>query len=189
MAALTAGARGEPVDAEPVIRAVGATLQSNALDPAFKAEAILVPSDTLIAERMEVVDPDAIHASREALRAAIGTALSGELLAAHRSDGVEGDDLSPRAKGIRRLRTVALGLLVGGGRGAGGGARQDAVRRRRQHDRPPGRARHPRVDARRRAAGGARRFLRALPRRSAGARQMVCAPGRGAAAGHASTRC
>jgi len=111
MAALTAEARGEPVDADPVIRAVKATLQSNALDPAFKAEAILVPSDTLIAERMDVVDPDAIHASREALRTAIGTALSGELLAAHNSDGVEGDDLSPRAKGIRRLRTVALGLL------------------------------------------------------------------------------
>ena len=52
MAALTAGARGEELDVEPVIRAVKATLQSNALDPAFKAEAILVPSDTLIAERM-----------------------------------------------------------------------------------------------------------------------------------------
>jgi len=113
MGALTAGARGEVVDAGPVIRAIGATLKSNALDPAFKAEAILVPSETLIAERMDVVDPDAIHASREALRKAIGTALSGELLAAHRSDGVEGDDLSPRAKGIRRLRTVALGLLAG----------------------------------------------------------------------------
>ena len=31
-----------------------------------------------------------------------------ELLAAHRSDGAAGDDLSPAAKGIRRLRTVAL---------------------------------------------------------------------------------
>jgi len=113
MDALTAGARGEAVDAEPVIRAIGATLKSNALDPAFKAEAILVPSETLIAERMDVVDPDAIHASREALRKKIGSALAGELLAAHRSDGVEGDDLSPRAKGIRRLRTVALGLLAG----------------------------------------------------------------------------
>ena len=111
MAALIAGARGEAVDAEPVIRAVRATLQSNALDPAFKAEAILVPSDTLIAERMDVVDPDAIHASREALRKKVGTALHGELRAAHRSDGVECDDLTPRAKGIRRLRTVALGML------------------------------------------------------------------------------
>ncbi len=111
MAALTAGARGEAVDAEPVIRAIGATLKSNALDPAFKAEAILLPSESLIADRMDVVDPDAIHASRESLRKAIASALSGELLAAHRSDGVEGHDLSPRAKGVRRLRTVALSLL------------------------------------------------------------------------------
>ncbi|MEP6982693.1 MAG: aminopeptidase N [Sphingomicrobium sp.] len=111
MGALTAGAYGEGVDSEPVIRAVRATLKSNALDPAFKAEAILVPSDTLIAERMELVDPDAIHASRERLRAAVGSALRNELLAAHALGGVDGDDLSPRAKGIRRLRAVALGLL------------------------------------------------------------------------------
>ena len=113
MAALAAGARGEAIDAEPVIRAIGATLKSNALDPAFKAEAILLPSETLIAERMEVVDPDAIHAARETLRRSVGTALSNELLAAHRSGGVEGDDLSPQAKGTRRLRAVALGLLAG----------------------------------------------------------------------------
>jgi aminopeptidase N len=61
---------------------------------------------------MEVVDPDAIHQAREGLRAAIGGALHGELLAAHKSDGVSGDDLSPRAKGVRRLRTVALGLIA-----------------------------------------------------------------------------
>jgi len=112
MRVATAGARGESVDYEPVVRAVGATLKSNSLDPAFKAEAILAPSDTLIAERMEIVDPDAIHRSRDALREAIGRELGGELLAAHRSDGVEGSDLSSRAKGIRRIRTVALGLLA-----------------------------------------------------------------------------
>jgi aminopeptidase N len=72
----------------------------------------MLPSETLIAERMDVVDPDAIHTSREALRRAIGTALSSELLAAHKSGGVAGDDLSPRAKGTRRLRVVALGLLT-----------------------------------------------------------------------------
>jgi aminopeptidase N len=112
MAALTAGARGETVDAEPVIRAIAATLRSNALDPAFKAEAILLPSESLIADRMDVVDPDAIHAARERLRAQIGSALADDLLAAHRLDGVSGDDLSPSAKGIRRLRTVALGLIA-----------------------------------------------------------------------------
>ncbi|HEX6604847.1 MAG TPA: aminopeptidase N, partial [Sphingomicrobium sp.] len=112
MGALLAGARGETMDPEPVIRAVDATLRSNSLDPAFKAEAILLPSETLIAERMDVVDPDAIHAAREQLRKAIGTALAEPLLAAHRSDGAAGDDLSPAAKGVRRLRTVALGLVA-----------------------------------------------------------------------------
>ncbi len=112
MAALTAGARGEVVDAEPVVRAVSATLKSNALDPAFKGEAILLPSESLVADRMDVVDPDAIHASRDALRCAIGKALPGDLLAAHRIGGAAGHDLSPNAKGIRRLRTVALGLIA-----------------------------------------------------------------------------
>ena len=112
MSALVAGARGDRVDAEPVISAIGATLKSNALDPAFKAEAILMPSESLIADRMEVVDPDAIHAARERLRKAVGAALGDALLAAHRSDGVSGGDLSPHAKGVRRLHTVALGLLA-----------------------------------------------------------------------------
>ena len=111
MRALTAGARGEAIKAEPVIDAIGATLKSNSLDVAFKAEAIILPSEGLIADRLEVVDPDSIHAAREWLRREIGSALSDELIAAHRTDGVDGHDLSPRAKGIRRLRTVALALL------------------------------------------------------------------------------
>jgi aminopeptidase N len=114
MRALVAGARGENANSAAVVEAIDATLKSNSLDVAFKAEAIIVPSESLVADRMDVVDPDAIHASREALRQAIGTSLSDALLAAHRSDGVSGDDLSPRAKGIRRLRAVALGLIAGG---------------------------------------------------------------------------
>jgi aminopeptidase N len=112
MRALVAGASGEELDSAPVIRAFSATLKSNSLDPAFKAEAIVLPSESLIADRMDVVDPDAIHAARDSLRAAIGAQLSEDLLAAHRSDGAAGDDLSPAAKGIRRLRSVALGLLA-----------------------------------------------------------------------------
>jgi aminopeptidase N len=111
MRALVAGARGRPSDSAAVVEAIGATLRSNALDPALKAEAIILPSDSLIADRMDVVDPDAIHAARDGLRQAVGATLSGELLAAHRSDGAEGHDLGPRAKGIRRLRSVALGLI------------------------------------------------------------------------------
>jgi aminopeptidase N len=113
MRALLAGARGENADVDVVVAAIGATLKSNALDPAFKAETILLPSESLIADRMEVVDPDGIHASRDRLRHAIGAALGDALLSAHRSDGVDGRDLSPRAKGVRRMRTIALGFLAG----------------------------------------------------------------------------
>lgn len=112
MRALVARARGQDANAEPVIRAIAATLRSNSLDPAFKAEAILLPSESLIADRLDVVDPDAIHESRERLRAAIGSPLHDDLLAAHRTDGASGDDLSPSAKGVRRLRSVALGLIA-----------------------------------------------------------------------------
>ena len=112
MSALVAGASGEALDAQPVIRAIGATLRSNALDPAFKGEAILLPSESLIADRMDMVDPDAIHRVREELRDAIGSALSDDLLSATKAGGGDGDDLSPTAKGVRRLRTVSLGLIA-----------------------------------------------------------------------------
>ncbi|MEO7634603.1 MAG: aminopeptidase N [Sphingomicrobium sp.] len=114
MRALLAGARGAAVDAAAVIEAIGATLQSNALEPAFKAEAIILPSEAAIADRMELVDPDAIHAAREDLRRAVGEALGKSLFAAHKACTASGDDLSPAAKGVRRLRTVTLGLIAAG---------------------------------------------------------------------------
>jgi aminopeptidase N len=113
MAALTAGARGETVDTEPVIRAIGATLKSNALDPAFKGEAILLPSESLIADRMEVVDPDAIHKSREKLRKAIlkglGRAQWRGIWEANTDGSYTYDNA---AKGRRRLKNVALAYLM-----------------------------------------------------------------------------
>src|SRR5436190_2007659 len=46
MRALVAGARGEEIDTAPVVRAISTTLKSNSLDPAFKGEAILLPSES-----------------------------------------------------------------------------------------------------------------------------------------------
>jgi aminopeptidase N len=111
--ALLAGARGEDSDPAPVIAAMRSTLKSNALDAAFKGEALSLPSEGLIGDRMELVDPDAIHAGRDALRRAVGSALANELAAAQ-AVGAPGSDLSPEAKGIRRLKSVALALLSAG---------------------------------------------------------------------------
>ena len=111
--ALLAGARGEQVDPAPVIAAMRGTIQSNALDPAFKGEALTLPSEGLIGDRMDLVDPDAIHDSREALRRAVGSALADDLARAQ-AILVPGSDLSPEAKGVRRLKSVSLALIAAG---------------------------------------------------------------------------
>jgi aminopeptidase N len=111
--ALLAGARGEDADPEPVIVAMRGTIRSNALDAAFKGEALSLPTEALIGDRMELVDPDAIHASREHVRSAVGSALADELARAQ-AKSAPGSDLSPDAKGVRRLKSVSLALLAAG---------------------------------------------------------------------------
>src|SRR3954463_2872648 len=49
-------------------------------DPAFIAEALSLPSETFLAEQMEVVDPDRLHESRNTLRRALGESLKNILL-------------------------------------------------------------------------------------------------------------
>ena len=118
MRALLAGVRGQTADPLPVIAAMRGTLASNALDAAFKGEALSIPSESLIADRLDQVDPDAVHASRVALASAVGSALAGPLAEAQ-AMGAAGDDLSPHAKGVRRLKSVALGLIAAGDRALG----------------------------------------------------------------------
>jgi aminopeptidase N len=110
--AIIAGSAGADPRLDPVVDAVRGTLSSNALDPAFKAEAVLPPSETIIFDRVTVIDPDGIHEAREALRSAVGTALRDELLTIHARRSASGTDLSPEAKGERRLRSVCLGFLA-----------------------------------------------------------------------------
>jgi aminopeptidase N len=45
------------------------------LDAAFREQALLLPSETMIAEQMDVVNPQAIHMARQFVRRMIGTAL------------------------------------------------------------------------------------------------------------------
>lgn len=102
-------------DHAAVIEAVGNTLADDRLDRAFIAEAVLLPSDSFIGDQMGVVDPDAIFAAREALRADIGQALLVEWRAAYAGTEADGFEYSPDAKGKRRLRTVALGYIAASG--------------------------------------------------------------------------
>ena len=82
-------------------------------DPAFGAEALGLPSEIYIAEQLEEVNPDAIHAARNGLRRQLALALKSELLAAYRAHVVPGA-YSPDAQsaGKRALKNLCLGYLM-----------------------------------------------------------------------------
>jgi aminopeptidase N len=82
-------------------------------DPAFVAETLALPSETFLAEQMEVVDPDALHASRNELRRALATHLKAEFLETYRSLESK-TPYSPDAvsSGKRALRNLALSYLM-----------------------------------------------------------------------------
>ena len=111
---LVAGALGGRDDHRAVIDAVAATLNDTTLDPAFVAEAVLLPSDSFVGDQLSVVDPDAIFTAREALRCDIGRALDASWRAAY-AVPVGAYSYSPDAKGRRRLRNVALGYIAASG--------------------------------------------------------------------------
>ena len=102
-------------DHGPVIEAVRNTLTNNALDPAFVAEAVLLPSEAFIGDQMLVVDPDAINSARDALRRDLGRSLEGLWRGAFSAHAAKAFEYSPEAKGSRRLRNVSLGYLAGAG--------------------------------------------------------------------------
>jgi aminopeptidase N len=113
---LVAAVSGEAVQPDAVIEAVRRTLAGAAADPAFVAEAVPLPSEAFIGDQMVTVDPDAIRRERLRLQAAIGAALDGEWRAILAEPAPPATDLSPPAKGRRRLRGVALAYLAATGR-------------------------------------------------------------------------
>ena len=102
-------------DHGPVINAVRNTLTSNALDPAFVGEAVMVPTEAFIGDQMLIVDPDAIHAARDALRADLGKQLDEHWRSVYAIHAQPHFEYSPKAKGARRLRNVALGFIASSG--------------------------------------------------------------------------
>ncbi len=111
--------RGEALPEEPdagLVEAMRATLAGAAGDPALAAEALPLPSENFLADQMETADPAAIHAVREALRAALGRRLAAPLRAAY--DGLE--DRGPYRPdgpsiGRRSLRNACLAYLAAAG--------------------------------------------------------------------------
>ena len=92
------------------------TLQDRTLAPAFKAQALLLPAESFLAEQRAMVDPEAIRSAREFVRRQVGQRLRPALLQTYESHQTPGA-YSPDAAsaGRRALRNLALGYLVDSG--------------------------------------------------------------------------
>ncbi|WP_242126875.1 aminopeptidase N [Sphingobium sp. Sx8-8] len=106
---------GQPVDEDAVVAAIRNTATDPLLDPAFVAEAIRLPSEAYLGDQMAVVDPDAIHAARDALQKRIGAELEPLWRDIHARTRANAFALSSTAKGARKLRNTALLYLAASG--------------------------------------------------------------------------
>lgn len=82
-------------------------------DPAFVAEAFVLPGETYIAGQVEVIDPDAIHKTRQSLRQELASALNSHMRSAYDTFTVPGE-YRPDAEsaGRRSLRNLCLAYLM-----------------------------------------------------------------------------
>jgi aminopeptidase N len=94
------------------ITAMRDVLRHPDLDPAFKELVLTLPSETYLAEQLDVVDPQRIHAVREAMRAQLAQALAHDwawAYGAHCDTGAYQPD--PLSSGRRALAGMALNHL------------------------------------------------------------------------------
>ena len=114
-------ARGKP-DAEGEARyaaALGRAIAGQSADAAFKALLLQPPIEQDLALEVSPADPAAIHAARNALRAAMADALAGDLERIHDAYGAA-ETFSPDAEsaGRRALRNAAMDVLAARGSAA-----------------------------------------------------------------------
>ncbi|MCW5649187.1 MAG: aminopeptidase N [Ramlibacter sp.] len=96
----------------PYIEALRSILRHPTLDAAFKELVLTLPSEAYIAEQLEAVDPQRIHAVREGMRLQLANALAPDwewAYETHRDNGAYQPD--PVSSGRRALAGMALAQL------------------------------------------------------------------------------
>ncbi len=105
---------GQPLQLDTAfIAAMRAVLNHAELDAAFKELALTLPGEAYIAEQLEVVDPQAIHAAVEAAQIQLAAALREDWIAAFEANQIKGGYTpDPVSSGKRALANLALAMLV-----------------------------------------------------------------------------
>jgi aminopeptidase N len=97
---------------ETFIEALRKILVDETLDPAFREQCLTLPSESMVAEQLDCVDPLAVHIARQFVRADLGARLRSELMAQYAANATPGP-YSPDAAsaGKRALKNLALAYL------------------------------------------------------------------------------
>ncbi len=101
-----------PVLDDALAAALRGLLRDPALDPAFKELALIAPGESFVAEQLQSVDPQRVHAVREQWRALLADALRDDWHWAWDAHQVsEGYSPRPAQAGRRALANLALQML------------------------------------------------------------------------------
>lgn len=113
LTSLAVGGAGQKEIPGTVIEAFRQALCDPRLDPAFRALALSLPSEVYLAEFMPVVDPDALHSARQALRRSLAAALRNDFETLYRGLADTGPyRIDADAIARRSLRNLCLGYLM-----------------------------------------------------------------------------
>ena len=97
----------------PYVDALRSVLNNTQLAASFKELVLTLPSESYIAEQLQTVDPQQIHAVRESLRLQLAQALAPEwALAFNTYNATQPFDTSATSMGRRALANLALANLV-----------------------------------------------------------------------------
>ena len=93
--------------------AMRALLLDDAVDPAFTAEALRLPSESTLADRMEVIAVEAVHDVREAVKATLALRLEDAFASVHDANRPRGPyRFEAGDAGRRALKNLCLGYLM-----------------------------------------------------------------------------
>jgi len=114
LALTTAAAAGRALALDDaVVDAFRRVLTDESLSPSFRELALMLPSETYLAEQMTESDPAAVHAARQFVRRRLAAALSKDWLAVYERHLTPGPyDATPVAAGHRALKNLALSYLA-----------------------------------------------------------------------------
>jgi aminopeptidase N len=96
------------------INALRTTLNDTSLDPAFREVVLTLPSELMLAEQCDVIDPHAIHTARKFMRDTLSNALKADFIATYEANQTPGKySADAKSAGKRGLKNLCLSYLLG----------------------------------------------------------------------------